>query len=181
MNGQDVGVWRLPKGGGVAERIYAGAVVRAIAVDEAFVYTGSVPSNDAAQLVRIPKSGGAPSALAQTLVLGAIALDEENVYWTTWGGPTSTPGNVLRISKQGGAVEVIHDGEPGVVAGVAVDDSHVYWTSQQAGAVRARPKAGGATLTLATGQGTTETVVTSGPWIFWVNFDDSSVWRAAKP
>jgi hypothetical protein len=182
LDGQALGIWRVPKDGSKAERIYAGNVLRAIALDDEHVYFGTeTPDGSGSELMRLPKTGGAAFSLTPALVLGEIVVRDDHVYWTTWDSLAPTPGNVLRIAKDGGAVEVLWNGEPGVVAGLAVDDTHVYWTSQQDGAVRARPKSGGEVLTLSTGHGVTEDVETRGGWVFWVNFKDGSLWRAAKP
>jgi hypothetical protein len=92
----------------------------------------------------------------------AIAVGGANVYWTTSTSLMSVP---------------IHGGTPVTVASqsypvaVAADAANVYYTSlmdgEQNGIVLQQPAAGGAVITLGTGQYYPNSVVVDGSNVYW--------------
>jgi hypothetical protein len=81
-------------------------------------------------LKSVPKRGGEVTVLASRLGLGALQLaaDDTHLYLAGQSGGGGERGQVARVPKAGGAVEVLVDESP-VPTAVAVDGTHVYWTT----------------------------------------------------
>ena len=131
----DEGLARVAKGGGAVEKLAdliltdfdADLVVDG---DDVFVATGS-------EILRVPRSGGTPAVLAEDLCIAvSVAVAGDQVYFSDHG----CSGDVRRVSRAGGKVEVLATGQYG--RGVAVDEEDVYWIGVE-GAVIAAPRAGG--------------------------------------
>ncbi|MDI1442597.1 DUF5050 domain-containing protein [Polyangium sp. 6x1] len=131
---------RVPKAGGEIEEIAPPAPVayhyfsHELAVDGANVYWVE-PS--AGTLMKAPKAGGTPVVLAKDLADPmSLTLDGGHVYVTLRskdGGSVDERG-VIRVPKEGGAVEDVARGGRISAYDVAVDATHVYWTVKVVGA-----------------------------------------------
>jgi hypothetical protein len=63
---------------------------------------------------------------------------------------------------------------------IGVDAQNVYWTDLGDGSVRAVPKAGGAVVTLATGQAQPRRLALDGSYVYWANHLGGAIMRAPK-
>lgn len=78
-------------------------------------------------VMKVGKGGGLPIALANpAATIDDLALDEAYVYFAATHRPNGE-GAIARVSKEGGAVEVLATG-PVPPAAIAVDRTSVYWT-----------------------------------------------------
>ncbi|APR82696.1 Putative serine/threonine-protein kinase pknH [Minicystis rosea] len=121
--------------------------VRAVALDAGTIYwstnqTGEVFRRQGSTSEAFVAAGGEAG-------LSSLTIDADNVYWTNDGDGTV---KMLAKSSPGGEPTVLATNE-GSPRGIAVDDECVYWADYTSGLVRAAPKAGGPSITLAAGQG----------------------------
>jgi sugar lactone lactonase YvrE len=144
----DGAVMVVPKAGGAAAPIATGqAFPEAIAVDDGHVYwtTGYIGADgsiqrarkDGTELTKLASGQGAPHG---------IALDQGAVYWVDY----LPPGNVNKLSKNGGASPVALTSGGMGLADVAVDDENVYFLDFYASTLSRVAKTGGAPAVLAT-------------------------------
>ncbi len=80
-------------------------------------------------ILRVDKRGGTPTQLTSDRAED-LALDDSFVYYGV-----ATAGEVRRVPKQGGAVEVLATGQ-NYPYDVAVDEVAVYWLAYEDGAIR---------------------------------------------
>ncbi|MCL2824117.1 MAG: hypothetical protein FWD57_09010 [Polyangiaceae bacterium] len=132
---------KAPIAGGAATTLASSLMYPlGIAVDDQHVYfveTGvgvECGQPKYGKVQRIAKSGGTPTTLAFALGCDPsdIAIDDEFVYWTE-----SYLGNVARVAKTGGVVEVLASSQDWPKQ-IAVDDTRVYWAA--GGSIFAVPK-----------------------------------------
>lgn len=97
-----------------------------------------------------------------------IALDEMRAFWTSHLG-----GTIQSAPKAGGAVETIVAGELGPYR-LALGPEHVYWSGLGSG-LRAAPKTGETTTTLATGD--PRTIAVSDGIVYWTDPSDDTLKR----
>ena len=117
------------------------------------------------------------SATVETLVDGlsgprAAALNSTHVYWVA-----PFYGMILRVTKNGGDVELIHSGQGNVVDIVATEDT-IYWSTWEnnsAGGVFASALEGGPIETIATGQNGVYRLVLDENTLYWSGYDSKTI------
>lgn len=164
-----------------------------IAVDDDAVYWteggnsdgSSVPDDRiGARVMRLDKAGGAPLPLAtRQRNPESIAVDATHVYWTNSGGSAGAAGGVMRVSKLGGAPQIVARADEALPStypspGLAIDVSNVYWTSTRSGRVMAVTKSGGAPRELSHEPSGPMAIATDGTFVYWTNPWTRSVRRA---
>jgi hypothetical protein len=134
------GVFRLGLGGGSPTTLSTALAIN-LALDATSVYWVEGLSSG---VVKLPKAGGTPTTLAswQTLT-GAIAVDSTAVFLSSAGG-------VTMVSADGGPRTVFAAGQDAPFPIIAAGNN-VGWLTYLSAAIVAKPVAGGATTTLATG------------------------------
>ena len=165
------GVMRVPLGGGTPATLFSGPTnALGLAVDETHVYWTDAT---AGTVLRVPRLGGTTTKVAtgEPTAMG-IALDGERVVWAI-----GQPGTIEAVSLRGGE-QVKLASDEGAPQQVALDALNVYWTNDGGGTalgtVMEAPLAGGAAITLATGQINplgiaTASVEGAGTYVYWVD------------
>lgn len=105
---------------------------------------------------------------------GYLRLDDKYVYFTD-----TNAGDILRVPKTGGAVQILATAQPNPFQ-LAVDDSSVYFTA--AGSLRRVPKSGGNVQTLVPGNDIDE-VVAGTASLYYADYASSgggAVYSASK-
>jgi len=110
-----------------------------------------------------------------------LALDETFVYFATYA-KEAPGGTIARVSKQGGAAELVASAHP-YISGLLVDDRDLYWTSTTG--LWKKPKTGGAETRLSPDKQHLTRLVSDGRDLFYfgrsTDFDkDFAVGRIAK-
>jgi hypothetical protein len=167
------GVFRLPKDGGDASLVAAGAA-EGLAIDGTRVYwtehlaTGSIRADD--------KAGGAPSVVAGAQTWPSrLAIDDANVYWVSDQIDT-----VSMAPKDGGAVTVLAQGKEVKIGGIAVDDAWVYWANSGGHTIARVPKKPPFDVQiLAQGQAVPVGVAVDATHVYWTN-RDGTMFRVVK-
>ncbi len=168
-NSAESTIKRVPAVGGPTEVLASSPIgPNCIAVDETSVYWGNVNLTNSGEVVMKAPIGGGP---AVTLATGepdvnSIALYEGNVYWTTYD-----PGDVLKVSIDGGEPHVAASNPPGGYP-VTVDATGVYYGTGLKnlcdGALYRVPVEGGAATTLGTGElGGPYGIATDATNVYW--------------
>jgi sugar lactone lactonase YvrE len=147
----DGAVMVVPKADGAAATIATGqGYPDSIAVDDGHVYWAPENSGADGAIRRARKDGTGLETLASGQ--GAphgIALDQGAVYWANY----LAPGEVSKVSKDGGTSPmVLTNGGMGLFD-VAVDDEDVYFLNSYASTLSRVAKTGGAATLLATEKG----------------------------
>lgn len=155
-----------------------------IAVDDGAVYWAeggngdgsSAPDDRAgARVMRLEKSTGETSALAiRQRNPESVAVDATHVYWTNSGGAMGAAGGVMRVSKTGGAPQILAAADDAIPAtypssGVALSATDVFWTSTKSGRVMAVPKLGGAPRELSRELEGPLSIATDATFVYWTN------------
>jgi hypothetical protein len=159
------GVFRLPKAGGDASLVAAGAA-EGLALDGTRVFwtehlaKGSVRSDD--------KAGGAPLVVAGAQNSPSrLAVDDANVYWVS-----DTIDAIAMAPKGGGAVTVLAQGKEVKIGGIAVDDTWVYWANSGGGTIARVPKSPPHDVEiLAEGLTIPVAVAVDDAYVYWTNRD----------
>lgn len=172
-----LGVMRVSKAGGTASVIVPGsegAAASAIAVDDNYVYWSGTYDH---ALMRAALAAPTAEVFADTHSptssdISAIVLDQAAVYWTDWQN-----GKILTMPKSGGEPRVLADARR--PSALAVDATHVYWTEdvEGQGAVVSMPLAGGAPLTLASGQSAPRGMAINATHVYWTATWDETLSR----
>lgn len=159
-----------------------------LASDGKFVYW----LNTDGSVMKAPIAGGAWTELATGPVMPlfgtsdrGLALDADNVYWVNCGSGKSD-GQVLKVSKNGGKVTVLADGEFHPVA-IAVDADNVYYTTLgwgfqdnplAVGRVLKVPVMGGTPTVIASGQSSPNALAVDSSGVYWSNYFGNSMMKA---
>ena len=107
--------------------------------------------------------GGEPRALAEKQHPYGIAIDATHVYWTN----NLAPGSVVRVPKQGGAVEVVADAQS-LPYGLSLAAGVLYWVNAGDGSVLRAALDGRDRKILATKQEDLVSIATDGRSVFWL-------------
>jgi hypothetical protein len=149
--------------------------VRGIALDGTSIYVIDVMG----AVSRVSRAGGGtPSFIASAhagyVYPGGLAADDTYLYWTTLGFGDAR-GQVVRMPKTGGEVEVLADARPRP-SQIAIDDARIYWVEEGSswtpdgnGAVATIAKSGGAVTELASGQPRPIALVLHDDDVYWAN------------
>jgi sugar lactone lactonase YvrE len=124
-----------------------------------------------------PIGGGAVAALTTTASwVGGVALDVNNVYFTNGTSGDNNDVSELPLGD-GGAITVLA-GRPGVANALALGGTSLYWTETgenivgqppPATDVMSAPIAGGAPVTIASGQIQPSGIATDATNVYWAN------------
>jgi hypothetical protein len=144
-----------------------------------FAHDGALES-----VVLSPLSQSAANLLPSLSLSGPysvrIAADTTGVYFSE--NPTGVlgAGTIGKAPRAGGDIATI---VPVANANaVGVDGTHVYWTDFHLGAVMTAPLAGGAAVTLASGQTNPYDLVLDDTAVYWTNNSNpGGVFKVAKP
>ena len=136
----------------------------AIALDATNVYFAAGTS-----IYQLAKSGGTPTSIATITNTassgpGEIVVDGGRVYFTDLGT------SMVRSVAVGGGSEKTHAvAEKFKLVGLAVSTTQLFWTTGFGGSVESVPLAGGAKVTLASGQAFPSSVVHAGGFVYWTD------------
>jgi hypothetical protein len=173
----DIGLKRVPIGGGSVEILVTGYEQSQLAVDAAYVYwtERSQGGMDLGAIRRVPNTGGNSNVL--TLISApnvndpnSLAVDGTNLYWIEDGG------RVRQIPKAGGAPIDYCPADPSYQPGsIVLNSSYVFWSDSLNGTngrLRRAPKGGGQVTDLVLG-GIFEplSIGLTGTHIFWIARD----------
>jgi hypothetical protein len=123
--------------------------------------------------VGICSPGESPTQLlADVTNLYALAIDDTHVYSSVGSNA------IVRVSKWGGAVEVLASSGANVLA---VDSSHVYWFEPSTNTVLSTTKPGGGILTVAKTNGHTQRLLVDDVAVYWSSTGAAQVLRVDKP
>lgn len=124
----------------------AGTGSGALVADNAYVYWATLNEG----IVRVSKATGEKTSLYPNVGATGLALDDEYLYWTIY----DNQGTVQRGPKSGGSIQTLATGQPRATS-IAVDSDNAYWIATGTfekyldGSIRKAPKAGGASVALA--------------------------------
>jgi hypothetical protein len=159
-----------------------------LAVDGTFIYWLTTDGS----LMKAPIAGGAWTELATGPVMPlfgtsdrGLVLDGDNVYWVNCATGQSD-GQVLKVSKNGGKITVLADGEFHPLA-IAVDANNVYYTTVgwgfhdypvAVGRVLKVPVTGGTPTVIASGQSSPNALAVDSNSVYWANYFGNSIMKA---
>jgi hypothetical protein len=159
----------MPKAGGAARTLFDTDEPMTFALDDSFAYVTTTSA-----VWKVALSGGAPQKLVDARVSEAIAVDDAYVYWVDRGAVGDNFTALSRVSKAGGAAQVLASGtgvfSETVMNALVVDNANVYWVATRAdGVVATIPKTGGAPQTLVSGLVCPYTLRSNGDALFYAN------------
>ncbi|MSP25916.1 MAG: hypothetical protein EXR75_12300 [Myxococcales bacterium] len=162
----------------------------AIAIDASYVYAGGdvAPAlQSAGRVLRIDRASGEQLELAISPGRVAdIALDADFVYWTSsvgfLNGNENSDSAVMRVSKNGGAAEVLASGLM-MPAGLARSGTRLFVAHSGAGAILSLDATGGAETELASGLDYPQDVAVADGAAFFSTWGDppGALYRVALP
>jgi sugar lactone lactonase YvrE len=167
-----VAVWKVSLGGGTPTPLAAGSFGYSIAVDATYVYWTDLGKN---LVAKVPTQGGTVVTIAANQNNPvALAVDSTSVYWGTY----DCHGTVWAAPIGGGNPTALAVGVGGTPQDIAVDATNVYWTVGTGcvsdggcyGSVAKVSKAGGAVVTLASGQDTATGIAVNATNVYWTNY-----------
>lgn len=151
------GVWRLPRTGGVPERLFEGDHITALAIDDTHVYF-PVPHENSIR--RVPKQGGPSEVLikgSKSAGLRALALEGDDLIYAVHAGDMST--DIRSVPRAGGASVLLATVSGLSVGWIGANPTWIHGTtlgtpdeSWEDGGIWRIPRAGGAVEPLVTGQ-----------------------------
>lgn len=136
-------------------------------------------------VMTMAKGGGAARALVQGQFLADhIAIDATDIFWSHSNSVAGKVHDIVsRVSKKGGPVTDLLDGDRSIEA-LAVDASSVFLAlGQTGGRIVKLDRAGGAPVELATEQSNPRALLVDGSNVYWITIDGASkraVHRIAK-
>ncbi len=183
-------IWGMPLAGGSAVLLAdQQSLPHGLAVDGTYIYW----LNTDGSVMKAPIAGGAWTELATGPVAElsdpgqrGLALDADSVYWIN-SATGQSDGQVLKVSKNGGKVTVLADGEFHPVA-IAVDSVNVYYTTfgwgfqdnpVATGRVLKVPALGGTPTVIASGQSSPNALVVDSTNVYWSNLFGNNIMKAA--
>ncbi len=135
-----------------------------------------IESGSTHEVRSMPKGGGEIAGLATTVATGrTLVADENYIYWVDVGA------GVSRVTRGGGATEVLVAPEVLSLFGLAVDQQRLYWTSPADKTLSFAALRGAEPEVWAGGLSRPENVVLSSSHIFFTDFDAGEVLRIGKP
>jgi len=171
-------VMKVPSGGAGATVVASGGNgPQGVAVDGTHVYWTTFYSSTVEEALL---TGGTPTVLAtgQSWPEG-IALYGTSVYWTT-------NGTVMALDLAGGSPMTLATAQNNPSAGgvntdigIAVDARFVYWADYGDGFVMTVPRAGGASIRLASG-GNPLGIAIDDTYVYWTDYARGTVMKTLK-
>jgi predicted small secreted protein len=163
-------IMAVPANGGAARVVVAGAQ-RASRLRS---FDGSLYFDGPGTIVTVPEDGGTP------VVMGSypggttdLAVDSEYVFVAEYGTPGmfGTLGSISRLARVGGGGSRLAGAAFPTL--IASDSSNVYWvengtTNRDNNYIEQMPRAGGASLTLASGQSSPSALATADGYVYWL-------------
>ena len=172
------GIWKMPLAGGVKVTLVteSASSISTMAVDATRVYW-SIDDYSTAPLTSVIKAvsidGGNPTTLVTVpRVESNLVVHGGNLYWNS----LDTRASFMTMPATGGPPTIRATGVQSFR--LAVDDSDLYFVVSESsdttkGAVKKMPLAGGAPITLASGQAPQETaLVVDATHVYWTSFAD---------
>lgn len=186
QNGQVLG---MPLAGGSAVVLAdQQSLPHGLAVDGTFVYWLSTDGS----VMKAPIAGGPWTELATGPVAQlfgpterGLVLDADHVYWIN-SATGESDGQILKVSKNGGEITVLADGEFHPAA-IAVDSDSVYYTTfgwgfqdnpVAQGRVLRVPITGGTPTVIASGQSSPSALAVDSNSVYWANYFGNSIMQA---
>jgi hypothetical protein len=133
---------RVPIGGGAPQMLVSGQMV-SLAVDATNVYYAMVGSPSVVGTV--PLGGGTTTLLATGNNVQSVAVDATTVFFSPQSGAISS------VPKGGGTVTAVANVVSSLALHLRMDGTNLYWVDPNLGEVATVPKAGGAKVTLYSG------------------------------
>lgn len=184
-NGEDI-VWSAPgyvhatsaRCPGIIRSIYEQVHVLPSSLlligSQCFWFDGNAGS---AGVLAAPLAGGAATSLAHSsFEIGAMTSIAGELIWTDQYGHS-----IQKVPLTGGPVitwPVAQQGAMGGPGAIASDDQYIYWSDPgpdgQQMSLDRMPRGGGATTTIASGQGGISHIVTDGQDVFWLSVTGAS-------
>ncbi|MFW6051235.1 MAG: hypothetical protein ACODAU_08680 [Myxococcota bacterium] len=167
----------IPKGGGDATELFSSSLCLAteLDVDASHVYLG-LRQDAENRVITVPKTGGEATDLATTVrVPTDLLLLGDHVHYIDVDPEPDAWGTIHRVSKSGGAVELVVSGQmnPSDLAG---DDGSIYWTNEgrvddgaDDGRVVGAAADGSDLQTVSAGEARPHLLVVTNDEVVWVN------------
>jgi hypothetical protein len=137
-----------------------------------FVNSGEVTTRDRDSwtLSRVRTDGNdTPHKIFEGMVAN-VAADATDVYFIGAEKLSSINTTIRRITHDGRDSDLVA-GAADMILGFAIDDTNVYWTENTAGKIQMKPKRGGDTTTLASGQKEPIEIIVDRTHVYWIASD----------
>lgn len=154
------GFWKVSTAGGTPAKVMEGMQFSALTADESALYAVRNMV-----IYRVPLAGGAPKAIGAAS-LGDLAVTADAVVATDW-----PDGNVFRVAKEGGSVELIACGLSAPSA-LAIAAERAFWVEVGKG-ISYSPVSAGPARTLVADPDISSDLVVAGGFLWWTSSPSS--------